>query len=390
MDRRRVVVITGASAGVGRAAARAFGRDGADVGLIARGNERLAAAREELRGMGRRAVAISADVADAEAVERAAEKVEEELGPIDVWVNGATVTVMSRIAEMTAEEIRRVTEVTYLGCVHGTLSALRRMIPRRRGVIVQVGSALAYRAIPLQGAYSASKHAMRGFTDSLRCELMHDRIPIDVTMVQLPGLNTPQFEWSRVRASRHPQPVPPIYQPEVAARAIVTASYGGRREMFVGTQNTVLAWGNKLAPWMGDRYLAATGFDSQFTDEPISPGRPDNLFEPAPGNQGAHGSFDDRAIPWSAQLWANEHRGALLFGGAVMALWAAFKLARGLRLPESPQAAWRGAPAPGGESAGDLTTESAGERTTESAGERTTGSAGERTTAMDESERAES
>jgi NAD(P)-dependent dehydrogenase (short-subunit alcohol dehydrogenase family) len=333
MSRRRVVVITGASAGVGRAAARAFANDGADVGLLARGPERLEAARREIEARGRRAVAIPTDVANPDQVEEAARAVERDLGPIDVWVNNATVTVMSPIAEMTPDEFRRVTEVTYLGAVHGTLCALRRMIPRREGVIVQVGSALAYRSIPLQSAYCASKHAIRGFTDSLRSELLHDGTNIHVTMVQLPAINTPQFEWSRTRFDRHPQPVPPIYQPEVAAEAIVFASHARRREIFVGARNAGLIWGNKVAPWLGDRYLAYRGYEEQFTDEPIGPDRPDNLFEPAPGDWAAHGPFDDRSASRSLQVWANEHRGALLAAAGVLALAAGMRVASAFRTP---------------------------------------------------------
>ncbi len=319
MSKRRVVVVTGASAGVGRAAVRAFAADGADVGLLARGEDGLAGARREVEAMGRRAVAVVTDVADPARVEEAAERIESELGPIDVWVNDAMVTVMSEIADMSAEEIRRVTEVNYLGTVHGTLAALHRMLPRDRGSIVQVGSALSYRAIPLQGAYCASKFAIRGFTDSLRVELLHRGSKVRVTMVQMPALNTPQFGWSRCRFERQPQPVPPIFQPEVAAEAIVHASRSSRRELWVGGQAAMMMALNQLAPGAGDRYLAKTGYDSQFTDRPIDPDRRDNLFAPVPGDHGAHGIFDDRAKERSVELAAVEHSGwlAAAAGGLV-------------------------------------------------------------------------
>lgn len=333
--KRRVVVITGASAGVGRAAARAFADDGADVGLLSRDPGRLATARAEIEARGRRASVVPTDVSDPDQVERASRVVEDELGPIDVWVNNATVTVMSPVAEMTPAEVRRVTEVTYLGTAYGTMCALRRMIPRRSGVIVQVGSALAYRSIPLQGAYCAAKHAIRGLTDSLRSELLHDGLPIHVTMVQLPALNTPQFEWSRTRFDRHPQPVPPIFEPEVAARAIVLASRARRREIYVGAQNAAIIRGNKLFPGLGDRYLASTGYESQLTDEPIDPSRPDNLFESLPGDFGARGTFGDRASAASLQLWLNEHRRVLFWAGGLLALTALLGSASALRLPRA-------------------------------------------------------
>jgi len=312
----RVVVVTGASAGVGRAAARAFAENGDDVAVIARGTEGLEAAAAEVREAGQRSVAIPLDVADAQAVEDAAERVEQELGPIDVWVNNAMVTIFSPFHEITPEEYRRATDVTYLGTVWGTMSALRRMRPRNSGTIVQVGSALAYRGIPLQSPYCAAKHAIQGLNDSLRTELLHEGSNVHVTMVQMPALNTPQFDWCRTRMERESQPVPPIFQPEVAAEAIVWASEHRRREMYVGLPTVVAIIGNKISGLAADYYLAKNGVDSQLTDEPIQPGRRDNLFEPLPGDHGAHGRFDTRAKPYSRQLQLSLHRRLLGAGAA--------------------------------------------------------------------------
>src|SRR5690348_16456315 len=273
--KKEIVVITGASAGVGRATACEFARHGAWIGLIARGKDRLEAARREVEKLGGRAIAISCDVADAEAVEEAAEQVERELGPIDVWINNAMASVFSPVKEMEAEEYRRVTEVTYLGCVHGTLAALRRMLPRNRGRIIQVGSALAYRGIPLQSAYCAAKHAIQGFNDSLRAELLHDRSNVKLTMVQMPALNTPQFDWVKSRLPRKPQPVPPIFQPEVAAEAIVWAADHYRREWYVGGPTVLAIVGNKIAPSLGDWYLSRQGYDAQQYDGHVSSDRRD-------------------------------------------------------------------------------------------------------------------
>src|SRR5438094_1601436 len=256
----RVVVITGASAGIGRAAARAFARDGAKIGLLARGVDGLEAAKEEVENLGGTALVLSADVANAGQVEAAAVNVEQQFGPIEVWVNNAMASVFSPLKQMTAEEFRRVTEVTYLGCVHGTLAALKRMLPRDSGVIVQVGSALAYRGIPLQSAYCAAKHAVEGFCDSLRSELLHDDSAVRVTMVQLPALNTPQFDWVKSRLLGRAQPVPPIFQPEVAADAIVWAAHHDRRELYVGFPTGRAIVGNSLAPGFGERNLAHTGY----------------------------------------------------------------------------------------------------------------------------------
>ncbi|HZS46230.1 MAG TPA: SDR family oxidoreductase [Blastocatellia bacterium] len=317
--RSEVVVITGASAGVGRATVQRFARDGARIGLIARGKDGLEGARREVEELGGEALVLPLDVSDANAVEQAAAKVEEEFGPIDIWINDAMVSVFSPIKEMTPEEFRRVTEVTYLGFVYGTMAALKRMLPRDRGVIIQVGSALAYRGIPLQAAYCGAKHAIQGFVDSLRTELLHDKSNVRVTMVQMPALNTPQFSWVKSRLPRKPQPVPPIYQPEVAARAIHYAAHHDRREMFVGMPTVEAIVGNKIAPGALDHYLARTGYDSQQTDEPVDPNRRDNLWEPVPGDHGAHGSFDSRASYNSPQLWADMNRGWLALAAAGLA-----------------------------------------------------------------------
>jgi NAD(P)-dependent dehydrogenase (short-subunit alcohol dehydrogenase family) len=314
----RIVVVTGASAGVGRATARRFAEEGDSVALIARGKERLEATTKEVEAFGGRALALSLDVAEPEALEAATERVEAELGPIDVWVNNAMVTVYAPVTRLAPDEFRRVTEVTYLGSVWGTMAALRRMVPRDRGTIVQVGSALAYRGIPLQAAYCGAKHGLEGFYDSLRTELLHEGSNVRITIVELPGLNTPQFSWGRTKMPREPQPVPPIFQPEVAADAIVWASRHPRRELYVGWPTVEAIVGNKIAPGLADRYLARTGYDSQQIDEPVPPDRPDNLFEPVPGDFAAHGRFDSRAKPRSVQLWLTKHR-RWLFAGALAA-----------------------------------------------------------------------
>jgi NAD(P)-dependent dehydrogenase (short-subunit alcohol dehydrogenase family) len=318
----RVIVITGARAGVGRAVAELFAEsEGASIGLIARGEEGLEQARKDIEARRGRALALPCDVADAEAVEAATERVEREFGPIDVWVNCAMTSVFAFIKDTTAAEFKRVTEVCYLGYVHGTLSALRRMRPRNRGHIIQVGSALAYRGIPLQAAYCASKHAIQGFMDSLRAELIHEGSGIVVTMVQMPALNTPQFDWCRSKMPNRAQPVPPIYQPEVAARAIAYASKHRRREIFVGLPTVIAILGNKLFPGLGDWYLAQNGVKSQQTAEKAPPDAPDNLYHAVSGQQGAHGRFDARAHPHSPQLWADLHRDWLA-GGLVALLVA--------------------------------------------------------------------
>src|ERR1051326_6836108 len=286
MNERETVVITGASAGLGRAIAREFGKRGANVGLLARGREGLEGARAEIEELGGQALVIPTDVADATAVEQAAALVEQQFGPIDIWVNNAMASVFSPVKEMQPEEYKRVTEVTYLGVVYGTLAALKRMLPRDRGTIVQVGSALVYRSIPLQSAYCAAKHAIAGFTDSLRCELIHDKSKVRVTMVQMPALNTPQFGWVKSRLKHKAQPVPPIFQPEVGARAIYWAAHHSRREIYAGWPTVEAIVGNKLAPGLLDRYLGKTGFKSQQTSEPEDPNRPNNLWEPVKGDHG--------------------------------------------------------------------------------------------------------
>jgi NAD(P)-dependent dehydrogenase (short-subunit alcohol dehydrogenase family) len=319
----KVVVVTGASAGVGRAIVRAFAAQGAHVGLIARGRDGLEGARREVEAAGGRALVLPLDVADAAAVDHAADEVERTLGPIDIWVNDAMVSVFAPIIETTAEEFRRVTEVTYLGYVHGTLAALKRMRPRDRGVIVQIGSALAYRSIPLQAAYCAAKHAVNGFTESLRTELIHDGSQVHVTEVQLPAVNTPQFSWSRAKLPKEPQPVPPIFQPEMVADAVLFAARHRRREIWLAWPAVKAIAGEKIAPGFADRYLAKHGYESQQTDVPISKHRRDNLYEPVPGDHGAHGTFDARAKRTSIEWWLSKNRVALLGGlGAVIALAA--------------------------------------------------------------------
>ena len=318
----KVVVVTGASAGVGRASARRFAQHGCDVALLARGNAGLASAATEVRAAGSRALAVPVDVASALEVERAAEQVEAELGPIDIWVNDAFVGAFAPLWEMTADEYRRVTEVTYLGVVHGTMSALRRMRARNHGTIVQVGSALAYRGIPLQTAYSGAKHAIQGFTEALRCELLHDHSAVKVSAVHLPALNTPQFSWGLSRLPRRPQPVPPIYQPEVAARAIVyAAEHPNRREYWVGASTVATIVANAVAPSLLDRYLGATGFRSQQTDEPVDPSTRVNLWQPVDDARdfGARGRFDGRSHSRSVQWWFNEHRARRLGAAALLA-----------------------------------------------------------------------
>ncbi|GAA5132876.1 SDR family oxidoreductase [Pseudonocardia adelaidensis] len=317
MDRcEQVVVVTGASGGIGRATARAFGARGAKVALLARGEDGLQHAARDVEEAGGTALAIPVDVADHVGLDQAADRVERELGPIDVWVNDAFTVVFGPFTEVEPEEFTRVTEVTYLGYVYGTKAALKRMLPRDSGAIVQVGSALAYRGIPLQSAYCGAKHAIQGFTESLRCELLHDRKNVHVTMVQMPAVNTPQFSWVLSRLPHQAQPVPPIYQPEVAAEAVLfAADHPKRREYWVGGSTVGTLVVNKFAPGLLDRYLARTGYRSQQTSQPRDPDQPANLWEPADDRDGhdfgAHGIFDRRATRRSYQLWASQHHGAI-------------------------------------------------------------------------------
>ena len=308
MNPAKVVIVTGASAGVGRAVIRLFAQEGARIGLLARGRDGLEAARREVEVLGGQALVVPTDVADPDQVEAAAAAVEEAFGPIDIWINNAMASVFSPAAEMTPADYLRVTQVTYLGYVYGTLAALKRMQPRDRGTIVQVGSALAYRGIPLQSAYCGAKHAVQGFTESVRCELLHDGSNVKISMVQLPALNTPQFGWVKSRLPRKPQPVPPIYQPEVAAETIVWAARHYRREWYVGGSTTLAITANKFAPGIADRYLAAQGYDAQQYNGLVDPKRLNNLYEPVCGDHGAHGDFDERALATSCSLALSKAR----------------------------------------------------------------------------------
>jgi short-subunit dehydrogenase len=316
----QTVVVTGASAGIGRAVARAFGARGATVGLIARGEEGLDGAAKEVEQAGGRAIVLPTDVADPDQVFAAADRMEAEAGPIDVWVNVAFSTVFAPFDEISPAEYRRTTEVTYLGYVYATQAVLPRMKARDRGTIVQVGSALAYRGIPLQTAYCGSKHAIQGFHEALRCELLHEKSNVHVTMVQMPAVNTPQFSWVLSRLPRQPQPVPPIYSPETVARQVLhAADHPRRREYWVGSSTAATLAANALAPGLLDRYLARTGFDSQQTDQPHRPDAPANLFSPADGPEGhdfgTGGVFGNRTIHRDPQLWASRHHGALAAAG---------------------------------------------------------------------------
>lgn len=324
-SKAEVVVITGATAGVGRAVVREFAKRKAWIGLIARGKDRLEATKREVEQAGGRALALSVDVADAAAMEKAAEQVKQEFGRIDIWVNDAMATIFAPVTDITPEEFKRSTEVTYLGCVYGTMNALKYMLPTNKGTIVQVGSALAYRSIPYQSAYCGAKHGIIGFTDSLRSELIHLRSKVHLCVVDLPAVNTPQFNWCRTRLPRHPQPVPPIYEPEVPARAIYWAAHHKRREVFVGMPTMKAIYGQDVAAGYADRYLGETGYNSQQTSQPVSPDRPDNLFEPVPGDYAARGMFSDRASSFSLQNWVNLNRiPAALMAAGVAGLGAYF------------------------------------------------------------------
>ncbi len=305
---KEVVVITGASGGVGRATARYFAEHGARIGLVARGKERLDNTAREVEERGGEALVLVADVSKANEVEAAASAVEERFGPIDIWINSAMVSVFSRVLDLTAEELQRVTDVTYLGAVHGAMSALRRMAPRNYGTIVQVGSACAYRSIPLQSGYCGAKHALRGFTDSVRSELIHDGIAVHLTMVQLPAINTPQFTWARNHLGLKSRPVGTIYQPEVAAEAIYWAAHHRRREVFVGVSTVGAIVGNKMIPETLDNQLAYSAVEGQLTDELLDPNQPDNLRAPPPGDYGARGKFNEQALTFSPQFWVTKNR----------------------------------------------------------------------------------
>ena len=328
----KIVVITGAGAGVGRATAKEFARNGCDVALLSRDPDRLEDAAVEFRRLGVRALPIPTDVADAKAVEAAADKVEQELGPIDVWVNVAMATVFAPVHKLTAEEFQRGTAVTYLGQVHGTMAALKHMRPRNRGSIIFVGSALAYRSVPLQSVYCGAKSAIRGFLDSLRSELIHDKIAVTLTEVDLPAVNTPQFDWARNKMGHKAQPVPPIYQPEVPARAIYFGAFNPRRQIWVGFPTVMAILANRVAPGLIDRYLAKSGYSGQLSDQKSDPDAPGNLFEPVTGAYGSHGRFDSKARTASWEMFTSRHRDAAWAVAGVGFLVGLHQLAKRLNI----------------------------------------------------------
>lgn len=319
-----VVVITGATAGIGRAVTAQFARRGARIGLLARDQDRLQKTKREVERLGGEAITVSLDMADAEAVEKAAAAVEHALGPLDIWINNAMATVVASVIDTQPDEFKRATEVTYLGYVYGTMAALKRMVPRNQGTIVQVGSGLAFRSIPFQAAYCGAKHAIAGFTDSLRSELIHGNSKVHLTAVQLAAMNTPQFSWCRTRLPRQLQPIPPIYQPEVAARAIYWAAHHKRREVFVGASTPAVIYGQNFFPGTADWFLGQYGYEWQQTSQPIDPERPDNLFRPVPGEFAAQGVLSDRSLPFSLQSWASLHRGWVALVAGTLAGAGAF------------------------------------------------------------------
>ena len=328
----KIAVITGAGAGVGRATVIEFARNGCDVGLLSRDPDRLEEAAREARHFGVRALALPTDVADAKAVEAAATRVEAELGPIDIWVNVAMATVFSPVAKLTAAEVERGTAVTYLGQVHGMMAALRRMTPRNRGSIVNVGSALAYRSVPLQSVYCGAKFAIRGFTDSLRSEILHDKLNIDISMVDLPAVNTPQFNWALNKTGYRARPVPPIFQPEIPARAIYFAAFHPRRQTWIGFPTVKAILANRIAPGLIDRYLASAGYTGQLSSEATAADAPANLFHPVPGPFAAHGRFDAQARDHSWEVFTSRHRNAMWATVGICAVFGLHRLAKWLKV----------------------------------------------------------
>jgi NAD(P)-dependent dehydrogenase (short-subunit alcohol dehydrogenase family) len=331
MAKQEVVVITGASGGVGRACARRFASEGARIGLIARGRQGLEATAREVREAGGEALTLPVDVAEHDRVEAAASSVEDAFGPIDIWVNDAMVTVYAEFLDIEPDEFKRATDVTYLGMVWGTRAALKRMVPRDHGSIVQVCSAMSYRGIPLQSPYCGAKHACKGFTESILTELLHHKSKVRVSMIQLPGLNTPQFTWGRTKLPKQTMPVPPIYQPEIAADAVHHAAHHKRRQIYVGIPTVMNIIGERVAPWLLDRYLAKIGYGSQMTDQPLDPEGHDNLFEPVDEDRGAHGPFDEKAHSVSPQYELAKRRGAVLAGVGAALVGAGAAAVRGGR-----------------------------------------------------------